>query len=223
MQPCTPTDAHTSMLADNPCSYAERPCLPAAGCSLLQQLQGELQSGTFDLKAAGPTTETITLDCSAMAQHAATTPAPSIGLGVKAGLSGHPSTVRAPPSVLATAGHPRGSSMASCLKAPAATAAAGATAGPHDHHVARAVTFAADVHDAGVVLGTHAQSHRAGELMQCAGFQRLAVSSITLCQLLNPCRCFDTHQSIELHVWSMQSAMMQAACWGVVCCRFGQC
>lgn len=137
-----------------------------------------------------------------MAQHAATTPAPSIGLGVKASLSGHPSTVRAPPSVLATAGHPRGSSMASCLKAPAAaTAAAGAGAGQHDHHIARAVTFAADVHDAGVVLGAHGQPHRAGGFMQCAGSQGccFAVFTIPLCQSLKACCCFaNKHQSIGL-------------------------
>jgi hypothetical protein len=69
--------------------------------------------------------------------------------------------------------------MASCLKAPAAaTAAAGA--GPHDHHVARAVTFAADVHDAGVVLGAHGQPHRAGGLVQCSGWHWLAVFTIHL-------------------------------------------
>lgn len=128
-------------------------------CSLLQQLQGELQSGTFDLKAAGAVTETLTLDPGALAaQHPVTTPAPSTGLGLKTGLlySSLASTARAPASSLAGSAHQR-SSIASCLKAPAA-----GVAGQHEHHVVRAVTFAADVHDTGVELGAASHPHRAG-------------------------------------------------------------
>lgn len=141
----------------------------AVPCSLLQQLQGELQSGTFDLKAVGPVTETITLDAGALVQQMATTPAPSTGLGIRAGLGQNSmaSTLRAPPSVLATAAQARPSSIASCLKAPAAARVA-ATAGQQEHHVARAVTFAADVHDNGLDMPAHGHPHRAGPLVQKA-------------------------------------------------------
>jgi hypothetical protein len=129
-------------------------------CSLLQQLQGELQSGTFDLKAAGAVTETLTLDPGALAaHHPVTTPAPSTGLGLKAGLqySSLASAARAPASSLAGSAHPRGSSIASCLKAPAA-----GVAGQHEHHAVRAVTFAADVHDTLAEFGAAGHPHRAG-------------------------------------------------------------
>lgn len=153
--------------------------------SLLQQLQGELQSGTFDLKAAGAAvTETLTLDAGALAgPHALSTPAASAGMGLRAGLThtgNNPSTARAPASVLtasaaaSAAAHPRG--IASCLKTPAATLAAAGAAGSasvvhqeqpttHHHHAARAVTFAADVHDAGgseLGAAAAAHPHRAG-------------------------------------------------------------
>jgi hypothetical protein len=138
-------------------NFVHRDC-PGVVCSLLQQLQSELQSGTFDLKAAGAVTETLTLDGAALVQHVATTPAASVGMGLKAGLchSTLPTSMRAPPSVLATVAQPRASSMASCLKAPAAAG--------QEHHVARAVTFAADVHDNNMDVAAHGHSHRAGVL-----------------------------------------------------------
>jgi hypothetical protein len=137
---------------------------PAVVRSLLQQLQSELQSGTFDLKAAGAATETLTLDGAALVQHVATTPAASVGMGAKAGLchSTLPSSMRAPPSVLATVAQPRASSMASCLKAPAAAGAAATSVAGQEHHVARAVTFAADVHGNGMDAAAHGHSNRAG-------------------------------------------------------------
>jgi hypothetical protein len=148
-----------------PNTCVDRDC-PAVVCSLLQQLQGELQSGTFDLKAAGAVTETLTLDGAALVQHVATTPAASVGMGLKAGLchSTLPSSMRAPPSVLATVAQPRASSIASCLKAPAAAGAAAFAAAGQEHHVARAVTFAADVHDNGMDVAAHGHSNRAGML-----------------------------------------------------------
>ncbi|KAF8072718.1 MPS1 [Scenedesmus sp. PABB004] len=110
----------------------------AQPASLLEQLRGEMQSGTFDLKAAGAFTETLTIDASSMAarqlqqQHGAaalSTPAPTGGAGVR------PLGVTAP-----RAGPP---GVASCLKGSAAAP------GPAHEHAGRAVTFAADVHSGG--------------------------------------------------------------------------
>lgn len=171
----TPAVIAGAVVVPNSCVY--RDC-PALVCSLLQQLQGELQSGTFDLKAAGAVTETLTLDGAALVQHVATTPAASVGMGLKAGLchSTLPSSMRAPPSVLATVAQPRASSMASCLKAPAAAGAAAIAAAGQEHHVVRAVTFAADVHDNGVDVAPHGHSNRAGMLAWIAHHMRAGAS-----------------------------------------------
>lgn len=148
-------------------------------CSLLQQLQGELQSGTFDLKAMGPLTDTITLDAAALVQQqVASTPAPSTGLGLKAGPYSALNSSKRGPSVLATAVQPRAAGMASCLKAPAA-AGPPAAAAQHEHHAARAVTFAADVHDNGVDVAGHGHAHRAGQLW-CGGQQALLLLAVAV-------------------------------------------
>jgi hypothetical protein len=133
---------------------------------MLEQLRSELQSGTFDLKAAAATlTETITLDAGAVAaRHAVSTPAPPTTAGPRPAQAVPHSSSRPPGSVLAAAAHSTrggGSAIASCLKAPAAAAAAAGAGGPQEHHVARAVTFAADVHDAPHEPLVH--GHRAGE------------------------------------------------------------
>lgn len=141
--------------------------LAAAVCSLLQQLQGELQSGTFDLKAAGAVTETLTLEAGALAaQQVDSTPAPNTNHGQRPGVPYSSSSVSRGTALAAVAHMGRGSSMASCLKASAAAPAAGGMAAPHEHHAARAVTFAADVHDAADELaGVPSHSHRGGESM----------------------------------------------------------
>lgn len=123
----------------------------------------ELQSGTFDIKAAAGVTETLTLDASALAaqQIASSTPAHSTAyLGLKAGValnstSRGPAAAALPAPVQAT----RSSNVASCLRAPAAGGS-----GVQEHHAARAVTFAADVHDAVAELGGHNHVPRAGKV-----------------------------------------------------------
>jgi hypothetical protein len=118
--------------------------------SLLEQLRAEMQSGTFDLKQAGAYTETLTLDAGCAAarqlQPVDSTPAPASAAELRAA-AGAASGSR-PASALMPG-------IASCLKSSSTAAAApGTGAGlmssaiPEHSHAARAVTFAADVHDA---------------------------------------------------------------------------
>jgi hypothetical protein len=105
-----------------------------------------MQSGTFDLKQAGTYTETLTLDASYAAGrqlhqvHSTPAPASAADLRAAAGTATGSRPVSAVPGI------------ASCLKG-SSTAAAGAGAGlinstiQEHNHAARAVTFAADVHN----------------------------------------------------------------------------
>ncbi|KAF6261004.1 hypothetical protein COO60DRAFT_832255 [Scenedesmus sp. NREL 46B-D3] len=129
--------------------------------SLLEQLRAEMQSGTFDLKQAGAYTETLTLDASYAAarqlQPVDSTPAPASAAEVGAAAAGAATGTR-PTSALLPG-------IASCLKGSSAAAvAAGAGPGlmsnaiPEHGHAARAVTFAADVHD-GAAIEDHGRRH----------------------------------------------------------------
>lgn len=113
--------------------------------SLLEQLRAEMQSGTFDLKAAGSYTDTLTLDASNAAmrqqqQHIDSTPAPATKADSRPA-----ATYTATSSRPASAALP---GVASCLKTSTAGGAAGIGHPATTEHGVRAVTFAADVHDA---------------------------------------------------------------------------
>lgn len=138
------------------CTVITLPC-PVPRCmyvdnlrSLLEQLRAEMQSGTFDLKQAGAYTETLTLDASFAAarqlQQVDSTPAPASAAELRAAAAAAGAGTGARPASAMLPG------IASCLKG-SNTATAGAGAGVSntilEHtHAARAVTFAADVHDA---------------------------------------------------------------------------
>jgi hypothetical protein len=134
------------------CSASPALCV-AAVCfgalrSLLEQLRAEMQSGTFDLKQAGAYTETLTLDAGCAAarqlQPVDSTPAPASAAELRAA-AGAASGTRPASAVVP--------GIASCLKGSTAAAAFNTGAGllssaiPEHSHAARAVTFAADVHD----------------------------------------------------------------------------